>query len=322
MYTILLATYNGAQYLEELLESVKDQSLAEWEMIIADDGSNDGTLDIIRQFSKKVSQNIEIIENKPSYKSARGNFAALIKRADDEGCEYVLCADQDDVWKKDKLYVLSQKMKKAEEKYTKSVPLLIHSDLEVVDSELNCINKSFFEYSMLVKKPGINKIIVQNNVTGCTMLMNKALIHAIADNVDNADVIMHDYWCNLYAAVFGKVIFADTATVEYRQHESNSVGAKAGKNIFYLINRLKKGRLDYKNQMKLSMKQCECFVQYFNDNKDYRVNNKEYVEGAMRIISEYSDICNRNKLYRIHFYLKNGVLKNGKVRKLMQIIWG
>ena len=48
---ILLATYNGARYLPELLASLEAQTFRDWRLIVRDDGSSDGSLTLVEDWT-------------------------------------------------------------------------------------------------------------------------------------------------------------------------------------------------------------------------------------------------------------------------------
>ena len=100
MVTILLATYNGEDYLKAQLESIASQTYGNWRLITGDDGSCDGTLNILREFKKRYPDQVKIIKNEPATGSAKNNFINLLRNS--HGPYFMFC-DQDDVWKRDKI---------------------------------------------------------------------------------------------------------------------------------------------------------------------------------------------------------------------------
>ena len=307
--TILMATYNGEQYLREQLESLQKQNYDNWKLIIGDDNSTDRTLEIISEFQQDCPNQIEMIRNNPPTGSPMKNFMGLLKKAD---TSYIMFCDQDDVWEPHKIRTTLECMKKLEEQ--PDIPILVHSDLAVL-GEKGVISESFFDYQNLPPKPGLNSLVVQNSVTGCTMMINRCLQERMMKADDYKNVIMHDYWAALIAAVYGRIGFVEKHTMYYRQHNHNSVGAKASNSPLYLIRRLRDGRRAYKDQMKKSMMQIGYFLQCYE--KKYPIESEK-----KRILEGYASLVNRNKFYRLWFYTKNKVRKNGLVRVLMQYIWG
>ena len=219
---ILVAVYNGEKYLKAQLESVINQTYKEFNIIIRDDGSTDSSLDIIKEFKSLYPEKVQIIEGKPS-KSAKNNFFELMNYA---ASDYIMFCDQDDIWLENKVELTLSKMKEAEDLNVKTTPVLCHTDLTVVDKDLNTIHPSFYKMQKFdISKTTLNRALVQNIVTGCTVMINKPLLN-LAKGTNAEDIIMHDWWLFLIASAFGKVEVVNTPTILYRQHESNQLGAK------------------------------------------------------------------------------------------------
>lgn len=221
MVDILLSTYNGSKYLKEQLDSIFVQTYKEWHLIIRDDGSNDDTLKILYHYKKKYPSKISIMEDKQRIGPALSYFKLLeISNAD-----YIMFCDQDDVWYVNKIEECINRMIEIEKKY-KLKPILIHSDLEVVDESLNLIHKSLFQYQNLCKKIiSFKQFFFANNVTGCTVMINK-FVKNICLPVPNG-VFMHDMWIAVNCKRNdGILFFIDKPLVKYRQHGKNNLGAK------------------------------------------------------------------------------------------------
>ena len=137
---------------------------------------------------------------------------------------YMMLCDQDDIWTEKKLEVQMSEMLSAEQK-SPDVPILVHSDLKVVDESKTVIAESFIEYQGLeIKRNKFTNIVISNLVTGCTVLFNEELAQIALPIPHNA--IMHDWWLALIASAFGRLIHIDMPLVEYRQHQNNTIGAK------------------------------------------------------------------------------------------------
>lgn len=307
--TILLATYNGERYLQKQLESLQQQECKKWKLIVGDDGSKDRTLEILLKFQQKCLNHIEIIKNNPPTGSAKANFMQLLARAD---TPYIMFCDQDDIWEPHKIQATLACMESIEK--DNHIPVLVHSDLAVL-GEKGILSESFFKYQNLPTTIKLSSLIIQNSVTGCTMMINKDLQNRMLQAKDYTGIIMHDYWAALIASVYGKVGFLQDHTMYYRQHSTNSVGAKASRNPFYLIKRLMQGRKIYKEQMKESMMQISFFLQTYAG--EYPINHD-----TRMLLEGYASLIHRNKLYRLWFYSKYEVYKQGFIRVLMQYIWG
>jgi len=222
---ILLATYNGERYLPELLDSLRAQTFADWEVLASDDDSSDGTVDVLRSYAQRDPR-IKVASTGVAHGSACANFLSLIPRAT---APYVAFCDQDDVWKPRKLEVTLARMREVEARHADAVPVAVYTDLEVVDERLEQISPSFMTLShMDPYRLSLANVLVENKAAGCTMLVNRALYHddfRLPERVE--DVGMHDWWCVLIAAALGELAYLDEATIHYRQTGDNNVGVDA-----------------------------------------------------------------------------------------------
>jgi len=222
---ILLGSYNGALYLGEQIQSIVDQTYRNWELLIRDDGSSDETCSIIDSYSM-LDDRIQVVTDGDGNLGACGNFSRLLEFALAQGYEYYAFADQDDVWLPEKLSMMLESMK-LEESAMPEQPLLVHSDMEVVDSSLKTINSSFMRYQGVANEDHdpLRVLLVQNYVTGCATLINRALAEMAIPFPK--EVLMHDWWLALCAALFGQIIYIDRPLLKYRQHNSNEIGAQS-----------------------------------------------------------------------------------------------
>ncbi len=222
MIQILLATYNGEKYLEAQLDSLLSQTHTDWKLIVHDDGSTDQTCEILRAYQRRYPDIIEILEDGLTFGNARDNFTHLLTVS---SADYVMFCDQDDIWLPDKIAKTLYKMQELECLHD-FLPLVVHTDLLVVDESLDCLAPSMFDYQGLNKSiDGLLQILVKNSVTGCTMMANREAIKVSLPISSSA--VMHDWW--IAANVIkqqGVVGFVDEPLIKYRQHAANSVGAK------------------------------------------------------------------------------------------------
>ena len=227
---ILLSTYNGEDYLAEQLDSLLKQTYSNFIIIIRDDASNDSTKQIINHYVERNQGKIHKLSGINSNVGPSSSFGLLIKYAIKEKIAlgvsrlYMMLCDQDDIWIEEKLKIQMLEMLNAERK-SPDAPIMVHSDLKVVDQSKRVIAESFVEYQGLeVERNKFTNVVISNLVTGCTTLFNEELAQIALPIPDNA--IMHDWWLALTASAFGKVVFINIPLVEYRQHENNTIGAK------------------------------------------------------------------------------------------------
>jgi len=242
---ILLATYNGTKYLEEQINSILNQTYENWKLIIHDDNSNDNSVSIIKEYSKKYPNKIKLIDDSIATGGAKENFTYLLYHIDDN-FDYIMFADQDDVWLKNKIEITLDKMLKIEQKnYNK--PILIHTDLKVVDKELDIISESMFKYQKLniSNQYNLERISLENIVTGCTMMINKSL--SLKVKYIPKEAIMHDWWFAIITLRDeGIISMVRESTILYRQHELNTIGSQEI-NLFYYVKKFFNLKKNVKN---------------------------------------------------------------------------
>ena len=218
---VLLSTYNGERYLTEQLESLVAQKDVDVEILVRDDGSKDATVAMLDEWQEKGALSWYTSANLGPGKS----FIHLLQTAA-PGNYYAFC-DQDDVWLPEKLSVTMDKMR-AVEAENPGKPVIIHTDMNVVDESLNIIHDSFWRSSGL--RPDILRtfpyLCTCNSVNGCTIVMNSVARELILEKYVEHDIIIHDVISALTVAYHGGIIdYVETPTVLYRQHSSNVVGA-------------------------------------------------------------------------------------------------
>ena len=223
---ILLATYNGAKYIREQLDSLFQQSCDDFHLYIRDDGSKDDTLKIVEEYRQKFSDRITVLEDSQKHKGAAKSFMTLLQEADSD---YYMFCDQDDIWLPTKVEKTLARMKEIEG----TAPVLVATDLKVVDEQLSPIKDSFnadLKIDVFRKHPEL--ICVRHVVTGCTMMFNRAAKEASLPMSPRAT--MHDEWVALSVHFKGGIIsILDETTILYRQHTSNTLGANQASKGFF-----------------------------------------------------------------------------------------
>jgi glycosyltransferase involved in cell wall biosynthesis len=221
---ILLATYNGAAYLEEQLASIEAQTHPNWRLIARDDGSSDLTPEMLAAFRVRYPERVTILRDGEGNLGLVQNFSRLMEAST---APYATFCDQDDVWLAEKLSLCLERILELEVQHGSDKPLLVFTDLTVVDEELKVIHPSFWQYQGLRPERcnDLNRLLLQNVVTGCTALMNRSLVRKAGPLPRSA--IVHDWWVALVAAGFGRSRSVSQPTVLYRQHPENRIGAKS-----------------------------------------------------------------------------------------------
>ena len=222
---ILMSTYNGSRYLSEQLETIRAQSHRAWTLLVRDDGSSDRTQSLIDEFSKRDSR-IARLRDDGINLGPWASFGELLASAASSRARYFLFSDQDDVWVEDKIESQVMALRAAEEESGQELPILVHSDLELVDEQLRPIHPSFREFQR-VSYDGtdpLGTLLIHNAIVGCTAGFNRALLEFAVPLPPGAP---HDWWLALSAAAVGQIVDNPRPTVRYRQHGQNAVGVRA-----------------------------------------------------------------------------------------------
>lgn len=222
MVSVLLAAWNGEQYLPAQLSSLRGQSCTDFRVLWRDDGSSDGT----RQLLSDISAADGRFQQAPGPEGNLGAIGSFLTLMAQDDAPYTALCDQDDVWRPDKLARCLDALREAEAIYGEGTPLLVHHDCRVVDAKGAVLHGSFFRHQGWDGKANtLPRLLTQNNVTGCTCVMNAALRHLVTQHAQADRLHMHDWFIALTAAAFGRIVFVDEALADYRQHGANVMGA-------------------------------------------------------------------------------------------------
>ncbi|HGC9688716.1 TPA: glycosyltransferase family 2 protein [Streptococcus agalactiae] len=268
---ILMATYNGEKFLAQQIESIQKQTFKEWNLLIRDDGSSDKTCDIIRNFTAKDSRIRFINENEHHNLGVIKSFFMLVNY---EVADFYFFSDQDDVWLPEKLSVSLEAAKHK----ASDVPLLVYTDLKVVNQELNILQDSMIRAQSHHANTTLLPELTENTVTGGTMMIN----HALAEKwFTPNDILMHDWFLALLAASLGEIIYLDLPTQLYRQHDNNVLGARTMDKRFKILREGPKS----------------IFTRYWKLIHDSQ-------KQASLIVDKYGDIVTANDLELIKCFIK------------------
>lgn len=307
MIAILLATFNGAAFIEEMLDSLKDQTFGDYICYIHDDGSSDKTVSICSDWIANNNEHnrFKIIEHSP-LGGSKENFLWMLSFVD---AEYYMFADQDDVW-------LPQKIQKTFDAIGKiDTPKAVFCDMFVTDSELSIIDKSFIK--SIGRDPydlRLQRIVIDNPAAGCTMLINKPL-RDIAIRIKELSLIeMHDGFICALAVAVGELSFVDESLVYYRQHCDNVMGADTKDSVQKInenIRIAKKGSFLAKKR-EFHMHEVNLAKALLEVGEFQNTDTKVFLE-------QLSLINTKSKLKRIAFYKKNKI--NRANHNLWFLLW-
>ncbi len=305
---ILMAVYNGERHLAAQLDSVIAQTVSNWRLRIRDDGSSDGSRAIIERYRRRRDIVMDVVTDSAGRMGAKSGFARLL---DGSSARYVMCCDQDDIWIPEKIEKTLCEMHALEEKYGSDTPILVHTDVCIVDSALRPLNPSYWKSHHLNVEGGakLNRLLTQNVAIGCTTMLNDALREQAAPIPEGA--VMHDWWLALVAAVTGVVGRVDEPTVRYRQHGRNQMGTDSV-GWRSMVHRLGRG-----SQVKTLMHRQQLQAQALGERFGQRLD-----PGMLRCLEVFAHL-NRYGFFRRRFYrLRYGFWYGGFLRNLFRLILG
>ena len=319
MITVLLAAWNGEAYLEEQLDSILGQDgleLNDLRIVISDDGSTDRTREILEdyqaQFPEQILLNHRSAERKAKdladgIPAAAGNFFWLLSQAGES--DYYMLSDQDDVWKPNKIETLMMEMMCQEVLNGADHPILVHSDMEVVDVNLKTIHPSFFKYQKCNSdRTGFSEILAENSVTGGAVMMNRALVELLKERPQAC--FMHDWWIALAASCFGTISCVKEALYLYRQHGHNTLGAKETGSVKDMAERLERSAQVEENYRKMAA-QAHAFGNMYGD----RMNPEQKA-----VLRAYLALRYQSPMGRFRNIVKNRFYKSSKLQTFAQCV--
>jgi glycosyltransferase involved in cell wall biosynthesis len=231
---ILLATYNGAPYLQEQLDSIERQTHTHWTVLASDDGSSDETTAIIAAFASKVCKS-RVQQVQGPKQGFCSNFLSMVCHQDLNADAYAYC-DQDDIWLDDKLARAARFLAGV----PGNVPALYCSRTQYVNQDNYPLGLSL-PYS----RPAVfANALVQNIASGNTMVFNDAARKILVKAGSQVDIDLHDWWTYMIVTgLGGSVLFDQTPSVRYRQHPHNLWGMNTSvKSQWMRISKLFGGR--------------------------------------------------------------------------------
>ncbi|MEE6665060.1 glycosyltransferase family 2 protein [Limosilactobacillus fermentum] len=294
---ILMSTYNAEPFLKEQINSILGQTYTNWKLFIRDDGSSDSTSLIIEEFTKKDDRIFFV--NKDSIKNV-GVISSFFLLLSCVKADFYMFCDQDDVWLPSKVRLSLDRMNQQKKV---DLPTLVHTDLKVVDQNLNIINESFMEKEKLNRKSQLGNLIIQNNVTGCTVMINNSFRNIVIDKGIPNEVIMHDWWMALVGNAIGETLFVDVPTMLYRQHNLNVVGSSS--TIKKIMGGY--GRKEIINSIIKASEQDKAFIDLYHENL-----SKEKLE----TINFAANMIHYPRMKRMRGLKTNNIFKSGFIRNL------
>lgn len=217
--TILMATFNGADYLPEQLESFSEQTWPSWSLLVSDDGSEDHSILQLEAFARKMSQkgiSVDCLQGPCT--GAAANFLFLMQRPEVASAQWIAFSDQDDVWFPDKLERGLAALEDVSGPALYCTRTRIFDPVSAKNGRLSPLHP---------REPSFRNALVQNIASGNTIMLNRdaaELVHLASQEVNS--FVVHDWWIyQLITGVGGTVVMDEMPSLHYRQHAGNYIGA-------------------------------------------------------------------------------------------------
>lgn len=300
LVSIALCTYNGEKFLREQLNSIVHQTYSKLELIIVDDCSSDGTLDILNEYAREYSF-IKVHKNEVNLGYIR-NFEKALKLCSGN---LIALSDQDDIWHLNKI-----------EKLVNAIGdnLMIYHDSEFVDQNGHSLNKKMSDIMNLYRGNEPEAFIFFNCISGHSVLMKKELRDEI---LPFPNAYFHDWWIAYVATNLGSIDYLNETLVNYRQHETTDT------NILKIErNRTSLKRLGSNQKQNKKIQWLKSCAEYPKNKQPELINaiydevvksNKGYISLKLAGLI----YKNRKKLFRI-----NKKSKLSKLNFILKEIWG
>ena len=218
--SVVMAVYNGQRYIEEQLDSILNQTLKVNEILIFDDGSTDGTGNVIIDYKNNHSADVIVFQKNETRKGYALNFWDGMQKANGE---IIFLCDQDDIWLEDKVELAIQILDQNPQ------IMSLNMAYQCIDSE----GREIRNYKMIrfadngrLRNISFRQFARSPKFPGMSMAIRKELYERTA-SVDRDCIVAHDWMLNQAAAFADSMYFLDRITAKYRQHKGNSYGMMA-----------------------------------------------------------------------------------------------
>lgn len=300
--TVLVTIHKGEKYLKELIDSLLNQTHKDLTIVLSNDCGDDECAVIMNDYLKNYPEKI-VVRFPNITGGAKAHFIYLIDEFKES--DFIMLADQDDVWLPDKVEKTLSLMLKGDT----SRPRLVHTDAYLTDESLNVTADSFKKFATIPKDISFNRLLAENIVQGASAMINSALAKLAAP--DDKNIVIHDWWLALIASAVGEIAYLDEPTFYYRQHSENVIGAlEKPKSFSYILRRLKS---DVKNDINKSRRQAASLLKRLENNIP-----EDKAEAALL----FSQFENQSKFERISVLNKQKIMPTSLLKKIKFIVWG
>lgn len=298
---IFMATYNGAAYIEEQLQSIANQTIKNWELVVSDDGSSDNTLEIIQSFKLGRTDHRITIKNGPQLGFA-SNFMSMVNEYNGKA-NFFAFSDQDDIWNKNKLERAVLWLKNVDS----NTPALYCARTEFVNQYGQPFSPKAYS-KLFVIKPCFENSLLQCIGGGNTMVFNKKAFELILKAKTVKPIPSHDWWLYQLVTGAGGIVYYDPQPcLLYRQHSDNLVGGNTS-----IMGRISRALLFFKG----------VFASKNRDNITNLNLNDNLLEARNKLVLNlYSKACSSTRLHkRVLYFLNSNARRQSSLENIIIFI--
>lgn len=297
---VLMSTYNGEKYLKEQIDSIlKQKGDFIIDILVRDDGSTDNTINILEEYQNNNKLNWYSGENLKTAKSFMNLIFNVCKDYD-----YYAFSDQDDYWESNKLQKAIDKLRNGE-----LIPKLYYSNAELVDSNLNSLNKKLYKNDPSVD---LYTVVSGANIIGCTIVFNKKLLELLQTGKFPSLIRMHDsYIAMVCVSANGEILYDRNSYIKYRQHGNNVIGTQ-----YTILNKINNRIHDIFTKSKITLdEQVKEILNIYGNN--ITSDNRKWLENIANyrknIFTRISFACSTKPKY---------ISKNMAIKYRLSILFG
>lgn len=266
---VLISTYNGAQFLNQQLRSIVNQSFQDFRIFIRDDGSTDQSFAIINKFAEHYPQKVIILPRSENI-GIRLSFEQLMLFAKDQ-CDLFFFSDQDDIWHERKLEILLSNyytIKDAEK-----TPVMLFSDMNL--SQEGKIKTAFYSKIPFFKRTIKANQLNRGYISGCLMLFNKACCESY---FTFPRIWLHDHHIFMIARLFGRIVFVAEPFITHEIHSTNAIGHRLRESKLSLIKTMLRFTFNNHGYRQIILNSYFQMIEGYScpENKKLLVQNKFY----------------------------------------------
>ncbi len=314
--SVVVATYNGKKFIKKQLDSIRNQSRQPDEVIIQDDGSTDGTFELVEEYIRKNLLNNWVVEKNKQNLGYKKNFFELLKAAHGD---VIFLSDQDDEWVSKKIERMTEVMEKNTDVKT------LNCGISLIDGQSKkvklALRRNFHNANFLYSKNSLKTLnyfefsaIVERNISpGCAMAITSEVKEKFIKTYDFG--LPHDWFLNLMASLSNGCGYLNEELLNYRLHGENTLGISDDWSATSKIASFEKDRKNKIDEYQQLIQAFAIFEAYFPENKRLTLQIKNYLELHL-VFYKKAQIRTLLKLYTYSEYRETSTFR-GKAWDLL-----